>query len=434
MFSLFKKLTMRHVLILLVVIITGGAAIAGLMQFSAIPVSSAADDESQNSIRPLPVNVLSLQRVDSVQQRRSFTGTVRSLHQTEVGFELAGKLVSVAVSAGARVSQNQPLAQLDTQTLSAQRNAMLAAIEQANQVLNELKTGARTETLNAARANRDALKSQLELAETFFQRRQQLHRQKAISKDEFDQAEQRLKTAKANWQAAQERVTELETGTRTEKIAAQSAQIKQLQARLEELDVAIAKSTLTAPFAGTVTRKYLDPGSVVEPGKPVLRLVDQQHLEAWIGLPVSLASELGLSSEHQLSIGNRAYPAILSACIQELDAATRTQSVVFRLQNPDGDPIVPGQLCTLQLEQDVEVSGFWVPTSALSKGIRGLWSVLLVQQNQGDQQWRTEKRDVEVIYTQTDRVLVKGALQSGDLIVADGLHRITNGQQVELNQ
>ena len=70
----------------------------------------------------------------------------------------------------------------------------------------------------------------------------------------------------------------------------------------------------------------MDPGSIAQASVPVVKLVEQQHLEAWIGLPVVIASSVEIGSKHSIQIGNESYFGVVTAKIRELDAATRTQT------------------------------------------------------------------------------------------------------------
>ena len=81
-----------------------------------------------------------------------------------------------------------------------------------------------------------------------------------------------------------------------------------------------------------------------------------------------------------------------------------------------------------QVEADDE-SGFWIPSSTLSRGRRGLWSVLVLQPADDGKQ-KAQKRDVEVLHTSGDRALVRGTLDDGDVVIASGAHRVAPGQAV----
>jgi hypothetical protein len=100
----------------------------------------------------------------------------------------------------------------------------------------------------------------------------------------------------------------------------------------------------------------------------------------------------------------------------------------------DGDvsgTLVPGQIVRLEIEEMVTAEGFWLPSTSLVRGQRGLWSCYVAVGVDGtDGQQRLERRDVELLHTTGDRVLVRGTVQAGDAVVASGAHRIVSGQLV----
>lgn len=390
----------------------------------------ASDEIAADPIKPLPVNVVEVASVDSFEQARTFTGTVRARHRSDLAFEIPGTIESVAVDEGDTVNQDQVLAELDTETLDAQMEATLARLDQARARLEELEFGPRKETIEAAKAAMLASESVYDNAVVNLERRKRLREAGAISIEEFQQAQFAEKTAKANLNAAIEQYAELDSGTRPERIAAQASAVRQLRSAEKEIQVAIAKSKLRAPFAGTVTRRYLDPGSIAPASAPVLKLVEQQHLEAWIGLPVAVVAKLELGSRHEIRIDGQTYHGDVSAKIQELDPATRTQTVLFKLDSITADTVVSGQICKIEIVSTENTPGYRIPTSALVKGIRGLWSVVVLIPDPSGNGFRTQKRDIEIIKTGSNQVLVNGRFESGDQMVVDGVHRIAEGQLV----
>jgi multidrug efflux pump subunit AcrA (membrane-fusion protein) len=84
----------------------------------------------------------------------------------------------------------------------------------------------------------------------------------------------------------------------------------------------------------------------------------------------------------------------------------------------------------LELAQTIAVSGYWLPTTALVRGVRGLWSCYVLGTSEQNDAFRVERRDVEVLHTESDRVLVRGTLQSGDRVVMSGTHRLVSEQLV----
>jgi len=91
-------------------------------------------------------------------------------------------------------------------------------------------------------------------------------------------------------------------------------------------------------------------------------------------------------------------------------------------------PVLAGDLVSLAQEQTINTQGSWVPRSALVSGVRGLWSVFVVEKT-ADKTSLVAKL-VELNYADEQRAFVNGALQAGDYIVARGVHKLVPGQEV----
>lgn len=425
-----QKLTTRHItfaaLAVMVISLVSAAATGFFNDLIPIVAAVAADTDEA---KPLPVNLATLEHVDWIEQARSYTGTIRANRRSDLAFELPGKITEVLVEEGQNVETGTVIAKLDTETLQAQHGAIKAQLNQANFVLDELNAGPRIEKIKSAQANVAAAESEYDNAKLKLKRREVLIQKRAIPIEEYDQATFGARTAKAMLDSAMERLSELRAGTRSEKVAAQLATVQSLEASLKEIDVAIEKSVLVAPFTATVTRRFLDPGGIAQPSAPVVRIVEQNHLEAWVGMPVDIASAAKIGETVYLDVEGQQIRATSSAKISELDPNTRTQTVIYQIDSDATSRIVSGQLCKIRVTSRVDTSGVWVPNSALSKGVRGLWSVMTVAPDDRGV-LRIQKRDIEIIKTDSERVLAKGTIKNGDLIVIDGVHRVSNGQAV----
>ena len=422
--------TPRLIGVIAVVLILAAIAVA----YQSGWLSSAASTPDAATTKTiLPVNTQHVQLVDSIEQTRSYTGTVRAHRTSDLAFETAGKIIEVLVNDGDQVEAGQVIARLDTDKLMAQQTATMAQLDQSKFVMSELDAGPRKEQIAAAVADTAAAKSEYENAKIRAERREGLYKNNAIPVEEYEQSKFDVRTAKAVWQAAFERLSELKAGTRKEQLSAQLATVAQLEASAKEMNVAISKSTLVAPYDGTIVRHYLDPGSIAGPATPVCKLVEQSKLEAWIGLPVNVAAQTKVGQQHSVVIGGKPYDVTVSAKIKELDTNTRTQSLLFKFAPDAAESIVPGQLCQIEITTKVAADGYWIPNSAITRGVRGLSTVMkLVPDSDQPELFRVCRCDVEIIKTDSQRVLVKGTISDGDLVVANGVHRITIGQLVSL--
>lgn len=402
----------------------------GLGFFVARPMLTSSDSppvESQE--RALPVETIEVQPVDSYQVSRTYTGEIAAMRSSNIGFSRSGEIESVLVREGDRVSAGQPLARLDIRNLKTQRQQLVAEKARAEAQLAELERGARQEDIDAARAEVRDIQQQLKLQEKQRERREYLYNQGAISREELDEFAFGEGSLQARLSRAKSNLAELENGTRPEQIAAQAATVQQIAASIADIDVTIDKSTLKAPFNGIVAIRELDEGTVANPGQSVIRLIENTAPEARIGMPNRVIEKLEMGSTQTLQLGLQTYQATVASILPEVNLNTRTQTVVFKL-DPSAIPrINPGQTVRLQLVNEIDTDGFWLPTDALTQGIRGLWNCYVVtQSDDGTQQ--VQQQAVEIIHQQGDRALVRGTLQPGDEIVANGTHRLVPGQIV----
>lgn len=391
-------------------------------------VSGSRESNTLPQVRILPVETMQVQPVSSYSTLRTYTGEVTTRRSSELGFERSGELVSILVDEGDRVRAGAPLATLDVRNLEAERRELLAERAQLAARLKELQAGPRTQTIAAARASVRDLGAQLELAQAKRTRREMLLAEGAISREQLDEISFETGALAARLAASQSNLDELLAGTRGEQVEAQGASVARLDARLANLEVNIDKSTLKAPFTGTVSTRRVDEGTVISAGQAVLRVVEDGVQEARIGLPVQVPA-LKSDSIQNIKIGPKTYTGRVTAQLPELNSPTRTVTVVVRL---DGAPeISSGETARLELAQTVPVTGYRLPTSALVPGVRGLWSAYVLAGGKNTNgSYQVQRRDVEVLHTESEHVLVRGTLRPGEQVVARGAHRIVPGQQV----
>lgn len=324
------------------------------------------------------VKAVRLQAQDSYSIPRIFTGVVAAQQRAELNFELSGKLTRITVDEGDRVQQGQVLAELDTALLARERDEL--------------------------RAQRREAKARLDLVE------QNLERINSLNEKGYASAQQQDELM------SERRVL--------------VATLERLAAALAANQTRLDKSTLHAPFDATVSRRYADLGVVVDPNTAVLRLLEDAPMEARIGVPVRLLDEVTVGAEVALETARTDLAGTVVAIGPDVDPQTRT--VPMRVQLPEDSAVVDGELIDLRLREIVNAAGFWVPMTALTEGLRGLWNVYALTPAEAPQRHRLQSRDVRILHAELERAFVTGALASGEQIVAGGLQRLAPGQLVRL--
>lgn len=350
----------------------------GLLAGGLTACGSATDGGEVTAARPvIPVSSIVVERTDAARLREEFAGIVTPARSSALGFEAGGAVASLSVDVGDRVSAGEELARLDLRALDAQIAASRAQIREAE----------------AAR----------DLAAVTLQRQQTLL-------DRGHVAPQRVDEVAANVDAA---------------VARRDAALASLNALLARR----ALSILTAPFDGVVTARLLDEGAIAAPGQTVVQLVEADRLELRVGLPLEEARNLQPGRDYTLIAEGRQVRATLRATTDVVEARSQTVTSIFEIPGDAG--VASGAVARVVLDSTIAEEGYWVPFGALSEGRRGLWTVMhLTPTDTGD--FLVDKRLVDVIFTDGERVFVRGALEDGDRIIDAGIDRVVSGQRVRL--
>lgn len=349
---------------------------AGLTALLTTVISIRAGLAELPQSEPMPVATLLYQEEDNYDEALRLTGLVQARDRAQLAFEVPGLLLSLGAREGDSVAAGAVLGQLDTRQLEAQRAV--------------------------AAADLASVESELELARLRSERSTRLRSTRAISAQDADEARLTAEALASRRQA--------------------------LQARLDSLDIDLEKSTLRAPYAGVVAARHADPGTVLAAGTPVLRLVSTDSLQARIGIPAGHVGALVPGERYPLQLRSGTVQGSLSAVRADLDPGTRTALALFDL--PPGAPALDGEIATLVLSETVPASGGWLPISALLEGERGAWTVLRLGQRD-DGATVALREAVEVLHVDGDRAYVRGSLQPGQRVIADGIHRIAAGTPVQ---
>jgi multidrug resistance efflux pump len=393
---------------------------------------------------PIRLRGILLKRSSGYEHARTFSGIIRSSQRTQIAFRHGGEIVEFMADEGQTVQKGSTLARLDTAQLAASETALVARLGQARSMLEELRNGPRPETIAAAKAGVEAVREQLTASRLRLARSEQLVITRSISEQEYEQLVHDTRALEARLQNAQSQLDELNAGTRLETIAAQESLVKSLEAELHGIRIRIAESELKAPFAGVIVRRFVDAGAVVASGLPVFDLVDQTNPEVHVSLPAPVASRLVDGAICNVLVNGESLTAGLSAVLPALDTATQTRRAIFDLKLPEngGTEIVDGQLARVELAEQIEQPGFWLPVTSLQSDHGGLWSCLTVSEGAeadirslaaGDViEGTAEKQVVEILHLADRAVYVRGTLSHSAILIRGGLHRVVSGQRVKV--
>jgi HlyD family secretion protein len=245
-------------------------------------------------------------------------GTVDA-NEVVVSSRIQGRIASLAVQEGDRVSEGQPIATIEAQDLADARNAAEAAAASnqyklAESRATELQTEGDTESqLASAQAQLRVAKASLAQAEANYEH-QEADTKRAValaqagvqSQQIRDEMVTSLNASRAAVDSARENVAAQEAAVRTaqanvyqakaaaETVDATRADVRNAQELLNQAQVQLGYANVVAPVTGIVNVRAALQGEVVSPATPIVTIVDLSQTWVYAPLPETYADSVQL--------------------------------------------------------------------------------------------------------------------------------------------
>jgi membrane fusion protein, multidrug efflux system len=348
------------VAVVLLVVVVGGIVGFNMFRDQAIQGYFA-------TMQPPPVTVSVIEaKAEPWQPELEAIGTANAAQGVDLGIEASGIVREILFKANDRVEQGQKLIQIDDRV---------------------------------ERADLEAARAQLDLAEETLKRVEALRERGVVPISDLDVARADMANA--------------------------SAEVLKLQAVLEQ-------KALEAPFSGMIGIPKLEVGGYVEPGTVYATLQDidtmrvdfsipeQQIRLIEIGMPVIVSSEVGGTE-----LGGE-----IVAIEPKIDPNSRLVGVRAVVEEANGQ-INPGQFLRVRVQQPVEPSVIALPQTTVTSNLYGD-SVYVVRK---DGEAEDAPLKVEQVFVDAGRrarglVEIAKGLEPGDQVVTAGQNRLSGGATV----
>jgi len=225
-------------------------------------------------------------------------------------------------------------------------------------------------------------------------------------------------------------VAQQELDTAEANAHATAATIAAAKADVEKYQTLVSYTNIIAPFDGIVTRRYVDPGQLIQAGtasgRPLVRISDNYRLRLDFPVSVDNVKDVQLGDPVTVkveSLNNRALKGNIARFTQDVDDTTRTMITEIEVPNPDLE-LKPGMYATVVLKVAKRPRTLAVPVEAVSSGKTPL--VLLVNRDH-----QIEERAVKLGLETSDNYEVLSGLQEGDLVIIGNRAAFQSGQKVE---
>ncbi|HEY2406882.1 MAG TPA: efflux RND transporter periplasmic adaptor subunit [Polyangiaceae bacterium] len=274
-------------------------------------------------------------------------GSIQPLEEAVIYAQASGYVRRWLVDLGDRVKTGDLLAEIDTPEVDQQLGQARASIAKARAAKVQAEAN---QHLAVSRADRAQKLGQEGLA-----------------------AQQDVETAQA-----QSAISDADTKVADAEIAAEQANIQ----RLMDLK---AFARVTSPFAGTVTARTVDRGSLVTAGNgtPMFKLASTDIVRVFMNVPQDVAPSVAVGATATVLVREfpgQKFEGTVAHTAGALDPATRTLSTEVRVPNPDRK-LLAGMYAEVALNLPSPRKVFELPSTALFNDAQGLRVALITPQN-----------------------------------------------------
>lgn len=329
-------------------------------------------------------------------QQASFDAELRPYQEIELHARITGYLETLKVDAGDLVKEDQLIATLDVPELKSEIDHALAS---------ERRNKAEIEHAKAAFEDAHLALSRLAAVDKA--------QPNLIAQQDLDAAKAKDRAAAAALNAAKE-------------------QDKVAEADVKKIHIMESYAKITAPFSGVVTKRYSDPGALIQAGTstgslPLVRLSQNDKLRAVFPVSVAYVSRIKVGDPVQIHIDstlNRTISGQVARFSRKVETSTRTMEVEVDVPNPDLS-ITPGIYATAVLKLDVRKNALSVPIEAVSRN-KTVPTVFFVTKDR-----IVEERQVKLGIETPESVEILSGASEGELVVVGGRAEVKPGDVVD---
>jgi HlyD family secretion protein len=343
------------------------------------------------------------------------TGDILPLMQVDLFPKVSGYLEKISVNLGDSVRQGQVIAQIDRNDFLYKVREIEAKVAQAKAALDEIEAGTRSEEIRQAEEAVKQAQSRYDNAKTHRERMEALYQKQIISKKDFDNADTECSVCEAQLVSSQERMKQLREGARREEREASRAKLKEMESVLLQEQTRLQNTTITAPFQGDITHKYVDTGTLVSPSTPLVTLAHTETLKVIANVlerDISLI-KLGMKVRIQAeAFPDKSFDGRIVRMNSALDMATRTLQTEIHIPNA-GRMLRPGMFVKIEIALSTRIGTLIIPKVAVVE--EGEDRVVFVVENN-----KALRKTIVTGVEQDDKVEVLQGLNEGDRIVRKG--------------
>jgi RND family efflux transporter MFP subunit len=399
-----KRMTKKKLLIALLIVVVGSLLLAWHWLGRT---RTEADDRSHPVAATAAVSIVERRDLGDT---LTVSGAFKPFQDIDVHAKVAGYIKAIYVDVGDHVKEGQTLAILEVPELAAQLAGTDAAARAAQ------------EQIRRAQGDLSRAQSAYDAAHAAYTRLKQAAdtQQGLVAQHARDDSQGKDLGAGAQVASAEAA------------LSAAKQQLEVAQATQKQYTALSGYTRITAPFAGVITVRYADTGSLIAAGTStstqsiaVVRLAQISVLRLVLQIPESSAPQIHVGGSIKVHVQalNQDYEGRVSRFADSLDQQTRTMETEVDFQNSAGK-LMPGMFCETYFVHNKKPNVLTVPLEAVNR--TGDEATVFVVNSQSI----VEVRPVKLGQESSTQIEVLSGLADGERVIVGNLSEFTQGQKV----
>ncbi len=353
--------------------------------------------ETKTELREAPaVHVVTTEvEQGDIQPLTKVTGRLIPARRTKLHFEVSGQVAKRTIEAGQKVSVGDTLVQIDGGDFDDALTEMHIQLAQEQNVIERDK-----KLLSLVNRQATLLQREVNRLET-------LKKQSLTSQSKIDETRRAVLRERSEQEQLKHSVQTAESRLKMRDVALKKARRN------------VERTTLVAPFSGTVNVVDVSVGDYVSPGQSVVELVQIEELDLLVDVAGKEMAALEVGQSVVVVIDATEHQGQLISAQYDPDPSTHTHALKIRL---NGEGLLPGQLGQVQLRGQKMVNALLVPTTSVLREDGKSYVFRIVDE-------QISRIVIEITGRDSNMFLVKGVIV-GDKIVARDVAALEDGQYV----
>lgn len=273
---------------------------------------------------------------------------------------VSGPVINLLADDNDEVKAGQLLLEIDPSDYEVKLHQAEAKLEEAKAKLNVTEKQVEEGSSNLDQSYQDvnSTKSKLDFAQKDYKRYSEMYKEGIVSKQDYDNSSTHLTVAQSNHKAANEKSKALKSALESHKAktTAVSAEIKRLEAEVEQAKLDLSYTKIYAPQSGMVASRSVEQGNYVQIGQPLMEIVPQQ---VWVVANFKEIQLTNMKKGQPVSIKVDTYPGRrFKGHVEGIQRATGAKSSLFPPENAVGSYVKIVQRVPVKIMFDEDIKDY----------------------------------------------------------------------------